>query len=56
MPPRFSAFIDQSYEIHQTGHAAAILKQDFPGEWNDIISVLNSFRLNRSMIVAPDQS
>lgn len=43
-------FIRQSYEIHEWKHACAILKNDFPSEWSDIIEVLHNFRLKKSWI------
>ncbi len=43
-------FILESYEVHEWKHACAILKQDFPKEWNDICFVLEDFRLLRSWI------
>lgn len=46
-------FIRENYEVHEWKHACAILKEDFPNEWNDIISVLTDFRLNKSWIVKP---
>lgn len=46
-------FIRENYEVHEWKHACAILKEDFPNEWNDIISVLTGFRLNKSWIVKP---
>ena len=46
-------FICENYEVHEWKHACAILKEDFPNEWNDIISVLTDFRLNKSWIVKP---
>lgn len=46
-------FIQDNYEIHEWKHASAILENDFPDEWNDIINVLTSFRLNRSYILSP---
>jgi len=49
-------FLRQNYEIHEWGHACAILKNDFPEEWNDIIEVLTNFRLKRSYILAPGGS
>ncbi|MBI3917976.1 MAG: restriction endonuclease [Betaproteobacteria bacterium] len=39
------------YEVHQWRHACAILKQDFPGELNDIVDVLTRFRLPKSGLV-----
>src|SRR5690606_35395186 len=46
----YSAFIVDHYEIHEWKHAAAILRSDFPEEWNDIVCVLSEFRLRRSWI------
>lgn len=45
--------IRENYETHEWKHACAILKEDFPNEWDDIISVLTNFRLNKSWIVKP---
>ena len=47
------AFIRTRYEVHEWKHACAILKQDFAGEWNDIVSVLAEFRLYKSWILNP---
>ncbi|MEI2440531.1 BglII/BstYI family type II restriction endonuclease [Priestia megaterium] len=47
LPPH----IRDKYEVHEWRHACAILKEDFPTEWNDIISVLTNFTLNKSDIV-----
>jgi len=41
------------YEVHEWKHACAILKNDFPNEWEDIIDVLTSFRLDKTAILAP---
>lgn len=38
------------YEIHEWKHASAILKHDFPLEWNDLIAMLRTFRLRKSWI------
>lgn len=46
-------FIRDNYEVHEWKHACAILHQDFPDEWQDIISVLQAFRLNKSWITNP---
>lgn len=43
-------FIRDNYELHEWKHACAILKQDFPNEWNDVIEVLQNFRFHRSWI------
>lgn len=50
------ASIRATYEIHEWKHACAILKADFPEEWQDIISVLAQFRLRRSWIANPGGS
>ena len=44
-------FVMSNYEIHERRHAVAILKNDFPDEWTDIIDVLTSFRLRRSSVL-----
>lgn len=41
-------FIKDNYEIHEWKHACAILKEDFPDEFSDIVDVLTTFRLKRS--------
>lgn len=38
------------YEIHEWKHATAILKHDFPQEWDDLIAMLRAFRLRESWI------
>ena len=38
------------YDIHEWKHASAILKHDFPQEWDDIIAMLRAFRLRKSWI------
>jgi hypothetical protein len=44
-------FVLANYEVHEWKHACAILHGDFPEEWNDLISVLTTFRLKKSWIV-----
>ncbi|MGD9824830.1 BglII/BstYI family type II restriction endonuclease [Desulfobacter sp.] len=46
-------FIRDNYEVHEWKHACAILKEDFPNEWEDILSVLSDFRLHKSWITNP---
>ena len=46
-------FIKDHYEIHEWKHACAILHNDFPDEWKDIVDVLTEFRLRKSWIVEP---
>jgi hypothetical protein len=43
-------FIRDNYEVHEWKHACAILRQDFPVEWTDIIEILMEFRFKRSWI------
>lgn len=43
-------FIVQNYEVHEWRHACAILRQDFPQEYEDICDVLSRFRLRKSHI------
>ncbi|MDH2915379.1 MAG: BglII/BstYI family type II restriction endonuclease [Gallionella sp.] len=43
-------YIRDNYEVHEWKHACAILKQDFPNEWNDIIEVLKNFHFRRSWL------
>lgn len=45
--------IQKNYEIHEWKHACAILSQDFPNEWKDIIDLLEQFKLCKSWIVEP---
>lgn len=46
-------FVRENYEVHEWKHACAILKEDFSDEWDDILSVLENFRLNKSWITNP---
>lgn len=46
-------FVRENYEVHEWKHACAILKEDFSDEWDDILSVLTDFRLNKSWITNP---
>lgn len=39
-----------NYEFHQWKHACAILKNDFPDEWEDLVSMLSKFTLKNSWI------
>jgi hypothetical protein len=44
------ASIRKSYEIHEWKHACAILQKDFPREWQDLLSLLETFRFHKSWI------
>lgn len=46
----FPEFIRNNYELHEWKHSITILKGDFISEWNDIIAVLNDFRLKKSWL------
>lgn len=43
-------YIRDNYEVYEWKHACAILKQDFPNEWTDVIDVLTNFKLLRSSL------
>ncbi|MEZ5723002.1 MAG: BglII/BstYI family type II restriction endonuclease [Paracoccaceae bacterium] len=47
---RLPTFIQDNYECHEWKHASAILSQDFPIEWGEILAVLEAFRLRKSWI------
>jgi hypothetical protein len=49
-------FIRDNYEVHEWKHACAILKEDFPQEWQDILDLLTSFRLKKGWITNPGGS
>ncbi len=40
-------FLRTHYEVREWKHACAILKNDFPAEWRDIVEVLTAFRLRK---------
>lgn len=44
------AAIRKNFEIHEYKHACSILRNDFPVEWSDIITVLGEFRFKKSWI------
>lgn len=43
-------FIRTHYEVHEWKHACAILRHDFPSEWDDLCELLVQFRLKKSWI------
>lgn len=47
---RLPQFVADSYECHEWRHASAILSQDFPQEWQDLLDMLTVFRLQKSWI------
>jgi hypothetical protein len=42
--------IIKNYEVHEWKHACAILANDFPEEWKDIVDLLTQFHLCKSWI------
>jgi len=46
----FVRHITDKFEVHEWRHASAILKHDFPSEYDDVCSVLTRFRLLKSFI------
>ena len=42
--------IMDNYEVHEWRHALAILENDFPNEWKDLLDVLQQFKLYKSHI------
>jgi Restriction endonuclease BglII len=47
---RLPQFVRDNYEFHEWKHASAILSQDFPAEWHDLLSLLQDLRLRKSWI------
>ncbi|MEM7490078.1 MAG: BglII/BstYI family type II restriction endonuclease [Pseudomonadota bacterium] len=56
MLDRLPPFVRDHYDCHEWRHASAILSQDFPDEWADIMDVLTAFRLRQSWIAVPGGS
>ncbi|OGG96047.1 MAG: hypothetical protein A2508_03505 [Candidatus Lambdaproteobacteria bacterium RIFOXYD12_FULL_49_8] len=44
------AFIRKHYEVHEFRPSCAILKEDFPHEWGEILTVLTDFRFKKSWL------
>ncbi len=47
---RLPRFVRDNYEFHEWKHASAILSQDFPAEWGDLLALLQDLRLRKSWI------
>lgn len=47
---RLPDFVRDNYECHEWKHASAILTQDFPQEWSDLMDLLTDFRLRKSWL------
>lgn len=46
-----SDFILEKYETYEWKHACAILKNDFPNEWKDLIELLENFKLCKTWLI-----
>lgn len=46
-------FILDHYEVHEWRHAIAVIANDFPAEWQDILDFLNNFRLYETDFTIP---
>ncbi len=44
-------FILDHYDVREWRHACAVLKHDFPEEWQDVIDLLMHFRLCKSWLL-----
>ena len=47
----FPTNIQECYEIHEWRHASAILKEDFPAEWDSLLQILAGFTVRHSHII-----
>lgn len=47
---RLPQFVLENYESHEWKHASAILSQDFPREWEDLLALLMNLRLRKSWV------
>ena len=47
---RLPKFIRENYELHEWRHATAILQNDFPDEYADVVDVLSRLRLRKSWL------
>jgi hypothetical protein len=47
---RLPTFVVDNYDCHEWKHASAILSQDFPAEWADLLALLQDLRLKKSWI------
>jgi hypothetical protein len=49
----FPESIRREYQIEERHHGIAILKNDFPEQWGDLLEVLRAFELKRSDVAKP---
>jgi len=55
-PGHFPPDIHDRFEVHEWRHASAILKNDFPTEWDDLLAMLRAFELRKSWITEPGKN
>lgn len=48
---KLPSYILENYEVKEVKHSVAILKSDFPNEYNDIIDMLTGFRLKKEDVL-----
>lgn len=53
---RFPQSIKERYELHEWRHASAVLENDFPSEWKDILDLLSQFRIPMKWLTTPGGS
>ena len=49
IPPQ----ILRRFEVYEFQHAAAILSQDFPNEWGELMAILSSLEIPQKWITEP---
>lgn len=49
----FPPQIREKFEIHEWKHAVAILKEDFPEEWQDLLAMLSALSIPKEWITTP---
>jgi len=49
----FPPQIRKKFEIHEWKHAVAILKEDFPEEWKDLLDMLSALSIPKEWIIIP---
>lgn len=56
LAPIFPAAIRAKYELYSYRNAAAVLKQNFPEQFADVLRALNAFSISKTMIRTPGGS
>lgn len=50
MSTGLNVFLDMGYDAKEWRHAVAILQQDYPEQWTDLVNALGAFRLHKSQV------